>query len=89
MIQFPFMFTNGLETLCVLIALRPVGTEPGPVLATLLLVADVAADAGAAVEGAVRVDALGVLHAVAVVLRALVDVVADLAGSKKERGAQS
>ena len=62
----------------VLVAHSPVRAESGLVLAPHLLVSDVPADAGAAVEGAVRVHALGVLHAVAVVDGALVDVVAGL-----------
>ena len=72
------------EALGVLVAHGAVGTEAGLVLAAAVLVADVAADARPAVEGAVRVDALRVGHAVAVVRRALVHVVAHLALSGDE-----
>ena len=79
-----------LDTVRVLVALRPVWTDAGSVGAPDVLVADKASDAGAAVEGAVRVDADRVLHAAPVVLVALVDVVTNLFPRRciKERAKQ-
>ena len=79
-----------LDTVRVLVALRPVWTDAGSVGAPDVLVAHKAGDAGAAVEGAVRVDADRVLHAAPVVLVALVDVVTNLFPRRciKERGKQ-
>ena len=78
-----------LNTVRILITLRPIRTDAGPVGAPDVLVTHKAADAGAAVEGAISVNTHRVLDAAPVVLIALIDVVTNLLLSRRKVQAHS